>query len=357
MIDPTAAAGWDELARARGSLFASPPWLRALARTYDLTISASVLSAGGALVAGIPVAQIDDLAGRRTVCLPFSDYCDPILDNDEQWSTVVAPLLALENPVALRCLHASAPRRDARFADAGSSLWHQVDLSRDLDTIWRELGSSARRNINKARRSGVQVAVHDDRASVASFYALHLETRRRKYKLLAQPIAFFEKLQEEFSPTKQFTLLTAEWDGEPIAAVLFLAWGNTLYYKYNASRIHHLAVRPNDLLLWEGIRFGKEAGFIASDLGMSDHEQEGLVRYKRKFATEEAPVFYLEHIPPAYTDARREEFHRLLAPLTELLTGDDVPVRRSRARATSSTATSRERGAQLTGGRSAQPRH
>ena len=142
---------------------------------------------------------------------------------------------------------------------------------------------------------------------------------------MAQPIAFFENLWEEFSPTGQFTLLMAQWEGEPIAAVLFLEWGDTLYYKFNASRTEQLAVRPNDLLLWEGIRLGKEAGLGAIDLGMSDPSQEGLVRYKRKFATDEARVSYLEHIPAGYSDERREEVLRLLTPLTKVLTEDDVP--------------------------------
>ena len=51
-----------------------------------------------------------------------------------------------------------------------------------------------------------------------------------------------------------------------------------------------LSHRPNGLLVWEGI--GKEAGFDFLDFGLSDINQECLVRYKRKFSTEEKIISF-----------------------------------------------------------------
>src|SRR5207245_10062651 len=72
-----------------------------------------------------------------------------------------------------------------------------------------------------------------------------------------------------------------------LAGDFFLQWKDTLYYKFHASLPSDLSHRPNDLLVWEGIRCGKATGFDFLDFGLSDFAQEGLVRYKRKFGTEE----------------------------------------------------------------------
>jgi ABC-type lipoprotein release transport system permease subunit len=52
-----------------------------------------------------------------------------------------------------------------------------------------------------------------------------------------------------------------------------LAWGDTLYYRFNTSEGAALPLRPNDLLLWEGIRMGAALGCRRLDLGRSDDDQ------------------------------------------------------------------------------------
>lgn len=42
--------------------------------------------------------------------------------------------------------------------------------------------------------------------------------------------------------------------------------------------------------MWQGIQYGKAKGYTHLDFGLSDWDQEGLVRYKRKFATTDLSI-------------------------------------------------------------------
>lgn len=306
-----------------GSLFSSPPWIEALARSYGLEISASACLRRGRIENAILFSHVRDLRGDRVVCLPFSDYCDPMVETWDDWDELVQPLFALEAPVRLRCLRNQLPESDCRFTRVKHAMWHGVDLSRAEEEIWAGLSGSARQNIRRAERSGVVVREGRDLEDVRLFHRMHAHLRKTKYRMLAQPAAFFEALFERFAPEERLTVLLAEADGEPVAGLFLLQWGDTLYYKFNASVDQHL--RPNDLLVWQAILMGRRRGLLRLDFGISDVDQPGLVRYKAKFATEEKEVRFLEWRPEAHRDLRGEQASQVLGRLAGLLTDPAVP--------------------------------
>jgi lipid II:glycine glycyltransferase (peptidoglycan interpeptide bridge formation enzyme) len=110
-----------------------------------------------------------------------------------------------------------------------------------------------------------------------------------------------------------------------VAGDLFLQWKSTWYYKFNASLIDNLACRPNDLLIWEAMQCGNKRGFSSLDLGLSDWDQTGLVRYKRKFAAEEKTILFLRHGPLSPPTGLDAEIRALLATLTTRFTDHMVP--------------------------------
>ncbi len=326
-IDPCSDGRWEALvSRHPASVFHSPPWLRVLGDTYDLPVRARALvNEHDVAVAGLPYIEFDDFLDPRIASLPFSDFCDPIVDDLAAWHSLVDDLVARRCRIDLRCLHQEVPARDDRFAVVGQAGWHGIDLNRDLDDIWAGIGSSARRAIRKADAADVRIDVAKSESEVRDFFDLHLGIRKYKYRLLAQPYRFFQRIWEEFLLPGNGFLLLANLDGSPIGGILFLQWGDTLYYKFNASHLTSLAVRPNDRLIWEGITMGKERGLQLLDFGLSDLDQEGLVRYKRKYATEEKTITLLRHRPTESASDADQLARRVLGQLTGLLTDDSVP--------------------------------
>jgi CelD/BcsL family acetyltransferase involved in cellulose biosynthesis len=324
LVDADDAAAWRAIGRHRfASLFTSRPWTQAIAEAYGLRLEISAQVHAGEVAAALPFCHVRDMRGERVLSLPFSDYADPLVDAPAAWQRLVAPLMARGVPVRLRCLHNSAPAGDTRFDKVGEALWHAVDLTRPEEAIWSALDGSARQNIRKAQRHGITIRAGRSLDDLRTFHGMHARLRKAKYGMLAQPFALFEALHAAFDPQQQITALLAEVDGTAIAGILFIESGDTLYYKFNASLDQRL--RPNDLLVWEGIRLGQRRGLAKLDFGVSDTDQPGLIRYKEKFATEQGVVSTLLWQPPGYADPRGEQATRTLHAITRLVTDASVP--------------------------------
>lgn len=323
LVDPATDPVWAHLASGPGgSLFSAPPWIGALGKTYDLEISAWVANdAFGEPIAGVPFARLPSSRGERISVLPFSDYCDPICGSDGTWELLSDRLLDTHQPVAIRVLHNDECRSDPRLAPKRQDWWHAIDLDREVDDMWSDMSSSARRAIRRAEASELTVRLGQGPADLRSFYELHRSVRKAKYRLLAQPFAFFEELADAFGD--RLILMTAWLADELVAGVLYLAWQDTLYYKFNASSSEHLDVRPNDAMMWEGMKLARASGYRSIDLGRSDDGHEGLLRYKRKFATSEAHLTELRSLGSAPVDDL--DLDPVWTGLTELLTRREVP--------------------------------
>lgn len=324
-IDPIADPRWRQLAEA-GDVFHSPAWLRVLQETYGFEFKARIVEEeSGQVRAGLVYATIDDFLGTRIISLPFTDFCDPLVESSADWTRLIEAPIATGHRIHLRCLHNQHPAADERFIITGQGRWHSIDLLPDIDESWRRLHPTARRAVRKAQMAGVEISIAQDQAELIAFYQLHLRVRKHKYGLLVQPQRFFINLWEEFFRSGLATLLLARVEGEIVAGVLFLRWGDTLYYKFNASSPDYLEVRPNDLILWEAIRHATGEGLRTIDLGHTDWDHEGLVRYKEKYATTEEVIRYVRRIPPEAPGKNEVEARALLAAITDLLVLPEVP--------------------------------
>jgi CelD/BcsL family acetyltransferase involved in cellulose biosynthesis len=328
LIDPTVDPRWGQLLeRYPGAgLFHSPPWLRAVADTYGFAIRAHVLTdPAGMPVGGVAVADVDDLAGPRRVALPFSDLGDPLVSSPDDWRLLFESLRSDGLPVYLRCLDDRTAAADERLAVVKRARWHTLSLEPDLEAIRRALAPATRRALRKPERQGVSVRPLVGPEGVHQFRQLHVRLRKTKYRLLAQPPAFFEALARHFDGVGGWHPLGAFLDDRLIAATIYVRWGDTLYYKFNASDLAALDVRPNTLLTWAGIMHARALGCRRFDLGPSDDDQPGLIRFKRSFGAAERELRFLRYTPPGWSDARAVDARRLLGQLTSLLTEPDVP--------------------------------
>ena len=325
VVDPRSDPRWRQLALGtHGSVFTSPLWIDAVCGTYGFTPTATVrLDWDGTPRAGLAWVPISDIRGDRLSSLPFSDRAEPLTEDPADWKALADGVITSAAPLTLRCFDTAVAVTDPRFSQVGAAAWHGTPLDSDIEEIRRRLSQHARRNIIISEREGVRVEARTDREAVGRFHELHVLLRKRKYKLLAQPIELFDRIWAAFATNDAIVTMLAYAGDEVIAGAVFLTWADTLYYKFGASRHEHLAKRPNDAIFWAGIRWGIQRGARLVDWGLSDLDQPGLISYKRKWATEERRIVTLraggEH---ARSDSQAGA---MLGGLTELLTGDSVP--------------------------------
>ncbi len=326
-VDPRIDPIWQTLLQqASSSVFHSPAWIQVLTDTYGWEARAYVvLDNRGEPRAGIPFCRVADMMGERVLALPFSDYCDPLGDDPQCWHFLIDSLLSERCPVNLRCLHNNLPLADERFTVTKQAKWHGLSLAPGLDELWRGMQESTQRAIRKSQRDGLVIRVADSEQELRAFFEMHLKIRKYKLGLLAQPFQFFQNIWRHFVDTQHGFLLLALYQDKIVAGDFFLEWKDTLYYKFNASLPADLSHRPNDLLIWEGIQRGKARGFSSLDFGLSDIDQEGLVRYKRKFGTQEKIISFLRHAPEGVPSLAEKQIRNLLAQLTHRFTNQLVP--------------------------------
>ncbi len=324
-VDPRWDGRWEELSRRPASgLFTSPPWITALCASYGFTPEARVLvDDRGGVLGGFAWIPVDDIRGRRLSSLPFSDRADPLVVDQATWSLVSRDALLEEVPLTVRCLDGSPAAADPRMSVAGTAAWHGTPLDGSIDDIRGRLHSSVRRNIATAQRGGIRVVTSTGLDAVHEYHRLHVVLRKHKYRMLAQPLAFFEHIWNAFAPKGSVLTLLAHADDAPVAGALYLIWNGVIYYKFGASLAEHLRLRPNDAIHWAAIQCAVDRGLTLFDWGRSDLDQPGLVSFKRKWASVERGLVTLRSSDGA--GCRRPESDRMLGELTHLMTDDAVP--------------------------------
>lgn len=326
-LDPRHDLRWRMLAaRPQSSVFTSPPWISAVCDTYGFAAAARVeLDAAGEPLAGLAWVGVSDLRGDRLIGLPFSDRAEPFACSTEELRRLTDAIVGPTAPFTVRCLSPAAELFDERFRRTGEAMWHGTPLHDDPLT---RISGHARRNVAHSHRAGVHVEAREDLAAVRVLHDLHVDLRRHKYGLLAQPFAFFEAIWAAFAPCGEVVTLLATKDGSVIAGALLLAWNDVVYYKFGASRLDALAARPNDAIFHTALRWATERGARLVDWGLSDDDQPGLIAFKDKWASDRGRVVTLR--AGGETSRTSPEAGALLGELTRLLVNSSVPTETTR---------------------------
>ena len=124
-----------------------------------------------------------------------------------------------------------------------------------------------------------------------TFYQLHVQTRRRQ-GVPVQPRRFFRLLWENTISTGLGSVLIVEASAQPIAAAVFLAWNETVIYKFGASDAS--ACRCARIICSSGTRSARPAsrGIAGSTSAGLTSARKGLRNFKLSWGAAEEPLVY-----------------------------------------------------------------
>ncbi len=293
VLDPLTDVRWREFLERhpRASVFHSPEWLDALKRTYGYEPTVLTTSSSGPLDDGLVFCRVRTWASRRLVSLPFSDHCDPLVNEPENLSAMLGFLESERREgrwgsLELRPRHSAPPG-----LAAGAAYWlHTLDLSRPSEVIFQGFhASSTQRAIRRAEREGLEYAVGTSEGLVADFYRL-LRLTRRRHGLPPHPFAWFKNLAECLGDRLKIHL--ASKDGVAIAGILTLSFKKTMVYKYGGSDAAHHPRGGMPFLFWRAIQNAQAQGIEEFDLGRSDLDQAGLIAFKDHLGAGRSPLTY-----------------------------------------------------------------
>src|SRR4030095_2314747 len=110
-----------------------------------------------------------------------------------------------------------------------------------------------------------------------------------------QPFVFFENLYRHAIACGHGMVMLARQNGVPVAGAVFLHVGGRVVYKFAASDPRQLDTRPNNLVLWEALRWYGARGGESLDLGRTSASHDGLRRFKLSWGSQERRIEYLRY--------------------------------------------------------------
>ncbi len=298
VLNPLDRPDWDlVLLRAPGaSFFHSSAWAKVLSESYGYTPQHFTLTEEGRLRALVPIMEVNSfLTGKRGVSLPFTDYCDPILDGGMSFHDLFNQIVEFGRRrkwkyVELRGAHNLSPMSPWLIRYLG----HTLDLTKGEKALYSGLRDSTRRNVKKAEKEKVQVRMEDSLKAVKEFYSLNCMTRR-EHGLPPQPFHFFRRVHRDVISRGNGFVALAYFRGETVSGNMYFHFGDQGIYKYGASNKAYQHLRANNLVMWEAIRWFANKGFKSLCLGRTELENEGLRQFKNGWGAEESQIQYFRY--------------------------------------------------------------
>lgn len=307
------------------SLFYTEPWLRVLQQTYGYQWMVALDSLTEHFIL---FAVLDNLAGKKVISLPFSDYT-PI--NTSNCKSLPGLLKAIQQHyqgyrVILKTeLSAENTELSSLGTPTRHAYCHRIATHKP-DQIAQS--ASFRRGVKKAEKAKVTIQIRTDETALSTFYEMYHDLRLNKFGSIPQPYRFFQNIHQVFIAANQGFILEAKHQNIVIASLIILEHRNTLYYKFGSSKQDTLSLRPNNLLFQWLIDIAVERKLTAIDLGLSgaDSSYDGLVKFKESMGGIRYPITYFTITPKTYNEYPEKQFKIILTSLTQTIVEQQLDV-------------------------------
>ena len=157
------------------------------------------------------------------------------------------------------------------------------NLEKDEETIWKDFKHKVRTNVRKAISNGVTVRTDENGDSIEDFLEIYYHTMDRNN---AKDFYYFSK--DYFNSIiknlkDNYIIVNVINDSEIISTELILISQETMYSFLGGTKSEYFNLRPNDLLKYEAILWGKKNGMKKYVLGGGYEVYDRLYDYKLSF--------------------------------------------------------------------------
>ncbi len=298
LLNPLHYPDWDALlSRSQNRyFFHSYSWARVLSDSYKYEPVYIGSFDHGSINFLMPLMDVrSPMRGDRGVSLPFTDYCQPFIPETAALVEAIQWAIDLGKERGWRAIE----WRDSAYFDDGvpsseGFFIHTLNLGRSEKEIYSSLRSNNRRNIRTAERAGLTIEFDRTLNSMNSFYKLHCQTRKR-HGLPPQPFAFFRNIFDHIICRGQGHIISAIDSGKAIGSAIFVHSEKEAIFKYGASDASKHSLRPNNLILWEAIKWYRDHNYPTLCLGRTERGNEGLRQYKCSWGADERLLRYFKY--------------------------------------------------------------
>lgn len=156
-----------------------------------------------------------------------------------------------------------------------------LDLSPSLEELRKKLDKKWRNQLSNAEKNGLKVITGTGNQEYQTFSIIYKEMRERKTFETTVDVDEFAHIQRELPEAQRMQVLICEDKGLPVAGIVASAMGDSAIYLLGATGDHGLKSKGAYLLQWTLVKWLKDQGIRAYDLGGIDPEgNPGVYHFK-----------------------------------------------------------------------------
>jgi CelD/BcsL family acetyltransferase involved in cellulose biosynthesis len=297
-LDPLRDPRWATLVEShpRSSIFHSPNWLRALREVYGYQPAVvTTCPPRVPLTNGLVFCRVNSwLTGRRLVSQPFSDHCEPLIDQSDELDEMLFHMKRHVDGDTWKYIEirpvSCEPSGRTELVRGATYRLHRLDLRPTAQELFRTFHKDCvQRKIRRAEREDLQYEEGTSPDLLQKFYRLLVMTRRRQY-LPPQPLNWFRGLIAAFGD--QLKIRVASKNGVAVASILTILHKKTMVYKYGCSNPAFNNLGGTALLFWRAIQEAKGHGLEELEMGRSDMDNLGLIAFKEHWGASGTLIRY-----------------------------------------------------------------
>jgi lipid II:glycine glycyltransferase (peptidoglycan interpeptide bridge formation enzyme) len=322
-INPLCDLRWELFVKGhpQASVFHSTNWLKALQTTYGyepLVVTTS--SPDAPLTNGLVFCRVKSwLTGRRFVSLPFSDHCEPLVNNSSELDHLLLHMKRFVDADKWKYIEirpiSRQPGKETGLGRSIAYAFHRLDLHKSKEELFHNFHKNCvQRKIRRAEREKLNYEEGSSDILLKIFYDLLVITRRRQC-LPPQPLSWFHRLIATFGEDLKIRVATK--GDRPIASILTLNHKKSMVYKYGCSDAQFHNSGGMSFLFWRAIQEAKDRGYEQFEMGRSDSDNLGLISFKEHWGAVRTELNYWTYPcrPAADLSTRQKALLRLLVPL------------------------------------------
>jgi hypothetical protein len=287
-----------------GLLYYSLKYRAFLVDLLDATASYWVALRGDRVIGALPVMTRDGPLGAVVNSLPYFGSHGGVLGRDpeaahglyrcyaaasEAPGVIAATLIG--NPLAP--VDESLVRFDLVDERVGQIVSLEPLRGPDPGPYWSDVDGSARRNVQKARASGITVRLDNGALDfVRTCHQANMAAVGRRSKA----DRFFTLIPRHFVPGTDFNIYIAERFGVPIAALLLFYYNRTVEYFTPVITAAYRSLQPMALLVYSAMVDAAVHGYTRWNFGGTWPDQHSLYRFKRKWRGIDHPYRYYTRV-------------------------------------------------------------
>jgi len=322
-INPLYDSRWEAFIdnHPRSSVFHSAKWLKALETTYGYDpFVVTTCPPDAALTDGVVFCKVKSwLSGWRLVSMPFSDHCEPLVNNSNILDDLLLYVQRQVNGGEFKYVEirpiSSEPGSKSGMGRSIVYSFHSLDLRKREQELFHKFHKDCvQRKIRRAEREKLHYEEGNSEFLLQKFYKLLVITRRRQF-LPPQPLSWFRRLIDAFGEDLQIRVATK--DDLPVASILTLSHKKSIVYKYGCSDARFHRWGGMAFLFWNAIQAAKDKGCEQFEMGRSDKGNLGLISFKEHWGAIGTDLSYWKypHKPGAAADGWHKNVLQRLMPV------------------------------------------